>query len=164
MQDGLSLPEWRGNTKNMDAQAAVLWGQVMTAVQLSGYNLVPPPGARGASKDWVRDGVRMQRWVVVSVGARYLPHAGCFDPGMHFVASLKTDALQKHLQRTTLAPSLTGLHASACSFVSPDIGTHDMIVYTFHCNTWPIYFVPCTKDALFRSFAACFACFCPMFM
>ncbi|DBB17802.1 TPA: hypothetical protein ACH3X3_002830 [Trebouxia sp. C0006] len=61
MQDSLSLPEWRGNTKNMDAQAAVLWGQVMTAVQLSGYNLVPPPGARGASRDWVRDGVRMQR-------------------------------------------------------------------------------------------------------
>ena len=83
MQDGLSLPEWRGNTKNMDAQAAVLLGQVMTAVQLSGYNLVPPPGARGASKDWVRDGVRMQRWVVVLVGVRYLPHACHFDPGSH---------------------------------------------------------------------------------
>ncbi len=55
------LPEWRGDTKNLDAQAAVLWGQVMRAVQVSGYNLVAPPGARGASRDWVRDGVRMQR-------------------------------------------------------------------------------------------------------
>ena len=60
------LPEWRGNTKKLDAQAAVLWAQVMTAVQVSGYNLVLPPEARGASKDWVRDGVRMQRYVASS--------------------------------------------------------------------------------------------------
>lgn len=60
-QEGMQLPDWRGNTKHLDAQAAVLWAQVMTAVQVSGYNIVAPPGARGASKDWVRDGVRMQR-------------------------------------------------------------------------------------------------------
>ena len=102
MQDSLLLPEWRGNTKNMDAQAAVLWGQVMTAVQLSGYNLVPPPGARGASRDWVRDGVRMQRWVVVLVRVCYLPHACCFDLGLHVRGVFETDALQKFRQKTTL--------------------------------------------------------------
>ena len=142
VQDGLSHPEWRGNTKNMDAQAAVLWGRVMTAVQLSGYNLVPPPGARGASKDWVRDGVRMQRWVAVSVDVRYLPHAGCFDPGLHACGVLgRLDAVQKVLQRTTLAPSLTGLQRAplcASSCIAIDIGIHDVDVYAFHCNTWPI--------------------------
>lgn len=56
------LPLWRGNVKNLDAQAAILWGQVMRAVQVSGYNLVAPPGARGATADWVREGTRMQRW------------------------------------------------------------------------------------------------------
>lgn len=56
------LPTWRGNVKNLDAQAAILWGQVMKAVQVSGYNLVAPPGARGATTDWVREGIRMQRW------------------------------------------------------------------------------------------------------
>lgn len=56
-----SVPNWRGNVKNLDARAAVLWGQVMTAVQLSGYNLVKPPAARGASADWVREGYRMPR-------------------------------------------------------------------------------------------------------
>lgn len=55
------LPTWRGNVKNLDAQAAILWGQVMRAVQVSGYNLVAPPGARGATADWVREGTRMQR-------------------------------------------------------------------------------------------------------
>ena len=70
MQEGLVRPEWQGNTKNLDAQAAVLWGQIMTVFQLSGYNLVPPPGARGASRDWVRDGLRMQRWVIFHVGWR----------------------------------------------------------------------------------------------
>ena len=55
------LPEWRGNTKNLDAQASILWGQVMKAVEVSGYNLVSPPGARKPSSDWVTDGVRMQR-------------------------------------------------------------------------------------------------------
>ena len=59
------LPAWRSNTKNLDAQAAVLWGQVISAVQVSGYNLVKPPGARGASRDWVRDGMRMQRYANV---------------------------------------------------------------------------------------------------
>lgn len=56
------LPTWRGNVKNLDAQAAILWGQVMRAVQVSGYNLVAPPGARGVTADWVREGIRMQRW------------------------------------------------------------------------------------------------------
>lgn len=60
------LPNWRSNSKNLDAQAAVLWGQVISAVQVSGYNLVKPPGARGASRDWVRDGMRMQRYAVVA--------------------------------------------------------------------------------------------------
>ena len=55
------LPIWRGNVKNLDAQAAILWGQVMRAVRVSGYNLVAPPGARGATADWVREGIRMQR-------------------------------------------------------------------------------------------------------
>lgn len=59
------LPAWRSNTKNLDAQAAVLWGQVISAVHVSGYNLVKPPGARGASRDWVRDGMRMQRYASV---------------------------------------------------------------------------------------------------
>ena len=57
-----SVPHWRGDVRNLDARAAVLWGQVMTAVQLSGYNLVKPPGARGASADWVREGYRMPRY------------------------------------------------------------------------------------------------------
>ena len=70
------LPEWRGNTKNLDAQAAVLWAQVMTAVQVSGYNLVLPPEARGASKDWVRDGVRMQRYVASSTCTGLAEHHG----------------------------------------------------------------------------------------
>lgn len=70
------LPEWRGNTKNLDAQAAVLWAQVMTAVQVSGYNLVLPPEARGASKDWVRDGVRMQRYVASSACTCSVEHYG----------------------------------------------------------------------------------------
>lgn len=60
------LPDWRSNSKNLDAQAAVLWGQVISAVQVSGYNLVKPPGARGASRDWVRDGMRMQRYALVA--------------------------------------------------------------------------------------------------
>ena len=33
----------------------------MKAVQVSGYNLVAPPGARGATTDWVREGTRLQR-------------------------------------------------------------------------------------------------------
>lgn len=61
------LPEWRSNSKNLDAQAAVLWGQVISAVQVSGYNIVKPPGARGASRDWVRDGMRMQRYALVAL-------------------------------------------------------------------------------------------------
>ena len=57
------LPEWGSNMKNLNAEAAVLWGQVIRAVQISGHNLVKPPRARGPSQDWVRDGSRMQMYM-----------------------------------------------------------------------------------------------------
>ena len=75
------LPTWRGNVKNLDAQAAILWGQVMRAVQVSGYNLVVPPGARGATADWVREGTRMQRWRFKHAAA------GCADLLGHIVCA-----------------------------------------------------------------------------